>query len=76
MLRFQLLRFDAASDLDAAACVPKLPGAARFAPRGMVDCIIAAVASRHGASLLVQDADLVPLCQIIAIQLDQTSRTI
>jgi predicted nucleic acid-binding protein len=41
-----------------------------------VDCIIAAVASRHGASLLVQDADLVPLCQIIAIQLDQTSRTI
>ena len=73
LLRFPLLRFDAASDFDAAARMYRRCRAAGFTPRGMVDCMIAAVAWRHGASLLAQDADLLRLGQIIGIELDQAS---
>jgi predicted nucleic acid-binding protein len=40
----------------------------------MVDCMIAAVAWRTGASLLAQDVDLQRLGRIIGIELDQTSQ--
>lgn len=73
MLRFQLLPFDAASDFDSAARIYRRCRAVGVTPRGMVDCMIAAVAWRHGASLLALDADLVHLCQIIGIALDQAS---
>lgn len=42
-------------------------------PRGMVDCMIAAVAWRQSASLLAQDVDLVRVCQILGITLDLVS---
>jgi predicted nucleic acid-binding protein len=71
--RCRLLRFDAASDFDAAALMYRRCRAAGFTPRGMVDCMIAAVAWRHGASLLAQDVDLVRLGQIVGIELDQAS---
>ena len=71
LLRFPLLRFDAASDFDAAARMYRRCRAAGITPRGMVDCMIAAVAWRHDASLLVQDVDLVRVCQTIGIPLDQ-----
>jgi predicted nucleic acid-binding protein len=75
LLRFRLLCFDAASDFDSAARMYRYRRcrAAGITPRGMVDCMIAAVAWRHGASLLVQDVDLVHLCQIVGITLDQAS---
>jgi uncharacterized protein YacL len=50
--------------------------AAGTTPRGMVDCMIAAVASRYGASLLAQDVDLVRVCHIVGITLDQTAELI
>src|SRR6266567_7019248 len=56
--RFRLLRFDAAADFDAAARIYRRCRGVGFSPRGMVDCMIAAVALRHGASLLAQDMDL------------------
>src|SRR5438105_1368812 len=71
--RFTLLRFDAASDFDAAARIYRRCRAAGFTPRGMVDCLIAAVAWRHGVSLLAQDVDLQRLGQIVGIELDQAS---
>src|SRR5947209_1419307 len=71
LLRFRLLRFDAASDFDAAARIYRRCRAAGITPRGMVDCMIAAVAWRHGASLLAQDVDLVRVCQTIGIELDR-----
>src|SRR5215216_5946354 len=52
LLRFTLLRFDAASDFDAAARMYRRCRAVGFTPRGMVDCMIAAVAWRHEAVLL------------------------
>jgi predicted nucleic acid-binding protein len=73
LLRFSLLRFDAASDFEAAARIYRRSRAAGITPRGMVDCMIAAVAWRHGASLLAQDVDLVRVCSVIGIPMDQAS---
>ena len=73
LLRFKLLRFDAASDFDSAARIYRRSRAAGFTPRGMVDCMIAAVAWRHGALLLARDVDLLRLGQIVGIELDQAS---
>lgn len=76
LLRFTLLHFDAASDFNSAAHMYRRCRAAGFTPRGMVDCMIAAVAWRYGASLLAQDMDLLRLGQIVGIELDQSSQQI
>src|SRR5882762_1822868 len=73
--RFTLLRFDAAADFDAAARIYRWCRGAGFTPRGMVDCVIAAVAWRSGASLLAQDVDQQRVGQIVGINLDQASPT-
>jgi predicted nucleic acid-binding protein len=73
LLRFTLLRVDAAADFDAAARMYRRCRATGFKPRGMVDCMIAAVAWRHGASLLARDSDLQRVAQIVGINLDQAS---
>jgi predicted nucleic acid-binding protein len=74
--RFTLLRFEGVADFDAAARIYRRCRGAGFTPRGMLDCMIAAVAWRHGASLLAQDVDLHRLGQIIGIELDQASPTL
>ena len=76
LARFTLLRFDAAADFDAAARIYRRCRGAGFTPRGMVDCMIAAVAWRHGAALLAQDVDLQRLGLFIGIELDQASPTV
>jgi predicted nucleic acid-binding protein len=73
LLRFPLLRFDAASDFHAAARIYRRCRAAGITPRGMVDCMIAAVAWRHRVSLLAQDVDLVRVCSVIGVAVDQAS---
>jgi predicted nucleic acid-binding protein len=73
LLRFPLLRFDPASDFDAAARIYRRCRVAGITPRGMVDCMIAAVAWRCGASLLAQDLDLVRVCSVVGITMDQDS---
>ena len=73
LLRFTVLRFDAAADFDTAARIYRRCRAAGFTPRGMVDCMIAAVAWRNAASLLAQDVDLQRLGQILGIELDRAS---
>ena len=39
-------------------------------PRGMVDCMIAAVALRRGASLLAHDTDLDRVAEVIGIPVE------
>jgi predicted nucleic acid-binding protein len=73
LLRFPLLRFDSASDFDSATRIYRSCRAAGITPRGMVDCMIAAVAWRHGALLLAQDVDLVHVCRVVGITMDQAS---
>ena len=73
LMRFALLGFDAAADFDAAARIYRLCRRAGITPRGMVDCMIASVARRHGAILLAHDADLTRVAMIAGIGLDAAS---
>lgn len=71
--RFALLGVDAAADFDAAARIYRQCRRAGITPRGMVDCLIASVAHRHGATLLAADADLSRVATIVGIGLDDAS---
>jgi hypothetical protein len=73
LLRFDLLRFDAAVDFDAAARIYRSCRRAGLAPRGMLDCMIAAVAHRHEAALLALDLDLVRVADVIGVEIDAAS---
>jgi predicted nucleic acid-binding protein len=73
LLRFHLLRFDATADFDGAARIYRRCRRAGVTPRGMVDCMIAAVASRHGATLLAHDADMDRVARVIGLELDEAS---
>lgn len=72
--RFGLLRFDPISDFDAATRIYLACRRQGITPRGMIDCMIAAVALRTGASLLARDADLVRVAGVIGLDLDSASR--
>lgn len=73
LLRFPLLSFDAAADFDAAAKIYRQCRRVGITPRGMVDCMIASVAHRRGASLLTADIDLSRVAKILEIDLDVAS---
>jgi predicted nucleic acid-binding protein len=71
--RFELLAFDAVSDFDGAARIYRRCRAAGITPRGMVDCMIAAVASRRAATLLAHDLDLDRVASVIGVEMDDAS---
>jgi len=73
LLRFHLLTFDVVADFDGAARIYRRCRRAGVTPRGMVDCMIAAVALRRGAMLLSQDADMDRLARVVGIDLDGAS---
>jgi predicted nucleic acid-binding protein len=71
LLRFQLHRFDAAADFDAAARIYRRCRQAGITPRGLLDCMIAAVAWRTQATLLACDNDLSQVARVVGIALDE-----
>lgn len=73
--RFELLGFDAAVDFDGATAIYRECRRVGVTPRGLVDCMIATVALRHGAALLAADADLVHVARVMGMDLDTASRT-
>lgn len=72
--RFAHLPFEAASDFHAAAAIYRRCRTAGVTPRGMLDCMITAVAWRTGATLLSHDIDLDRVAQVIGVQMDEASR--
>ena len=74
LLRFHLHHFDAATDFDGAVRVYRRCRKAGVTPRGLIDCMIAAVAWRYDATLLTCDADLRHVARIMGIGLDESSR--
>lgn len=70
MQRFPLMRFEAAIDFDATTRIYRRCRRSGVIPRGMVDCMIAAVALRHGASLLANDTDLDRVAHIMGIPME------
>jgi predicted nucleic acid-binding protein len=73
LLSFPLLTVDPAADFDAAARIYRRCRSAGVTPRGMVDCLIASVAWRRGASILAQDANLRRIAIVMGVALDATS---
>lgn len=73
LLRHHLLRFDAVADFDAAADIYRRCRRVGVTPRGIIDCMIASVAARHGASLLACDVDLARVAEVTGLELDAAS---
>lgn len=73
LLRFEFAPFDAVTDFEAAARIYRRCRQAGVTPRGMVDCLIAAVAYRRGAALLSWDVDMDRLAHVIGLELDDAS---
>ena len=73
LLRFDLLRFDVASDFHAAARIYRSCRRVGITPRGLIDCMIAAVALRHRAVLLAHDADLHRVADVVGLEMDPAS---
>lgn len=71
--RFELLSFDAVTDFDGAVTIYRRCRAAGVTARGMLDCMIAAVAWRTGATLLSHDADMDRVAGVVEIELDKAS---
>jgi predicted nucleic acid-binding protein len=74
LLRFHLYHFDAAADFDGAARIYRRCQQAGITPRGLADCMIAAVAWRHQATLLACDSDLDHVARVIGMELDDSSQ--
>jgi predicted nucleic acid-binding protein len=68
--RFRLEPVDPAADFEAAARIYRRCRSKGVTPRGLVDCLIAAVAWRSGAALLAQDVDLLRVADIVGIAVD------
>lgn len=73
LLRFGTIPFESPTDFDGAALVYRRCREAGITPRGLIDCMVATVARRSGASLLAQDADLARVAGVIGLQLDEAS---
>jgi hypothetical protein len=67
LLRFQLLTLDPIGDFQAAATIYRQCRASGITPRGLLDCLIAAVARRHGAALLAMDIDLERVAGVVGV---------
>jgi predicted nucleic acid-binding protein len=73
LLRFDLLRFETVADFDGAFRIYRRCRAAGVTPRGMVDCMIASVAWRRGATLLAHDADMARVARVIGLGIEEES---
>ncbi len=63
-----------AQDFESAARTYRHCRRAGITPRGMLDCLIAAIAWRNGAALLSNDEDMVRIAGVLGIDLDPASR--
>lgn len=71
--RCDLLRFDSVLDFDGAVVVYRTCRQAGVTPRGVLDCMIAAVAIRHDVPLLAWDADMVRIADVTGLRLDSAT---
>ena len=70
LLRFELVAVDPTADFEAAARIYRRCRRTGVTPRGLIDCLIAAVAWRRGATLLAQDVDLHRVADVIGVAMD------
>jgi predicted nucleic acid-binding protein len=73
LLRFPLMPVDAPGDFETAARIYRRCRHVGITPRGLIDCLIAAVAMRSGATLLAHDGDLEQVADVIGLTMDPSS---
>ncbi len=73
LLRSTLLPFDTVVDFEGAASVYRRCRRTGVTPSGLVDCMIASVALRSGATVLSHDVDFDRLAHVIGLELDEAS---
>jgi predicted nucleic acid-binding protein len=71
--RFHLVRFDPVVHFDGAVRVYRQCRQAGVTPRGMIDCMIAAVALDAEIPVLAQDRDLAQLSAVVDLDLDRAT---
>jgi predicted nucleic acid-binding protein len=71
--RFELIRFDPIADFEGAVHIYRSCRGRGVTPRGLIDYLIASVASRTGAHLLASDRDLAAIATVMHLQLDEAS---
>ncbi|MGQ0744388.1 MAG: type II toxin-antitoxin system VapC family toxin [Acidimicrobiales bacterium] len=71
--RFALLRLDPVVHFTAAASTYRQCRRAGVTPRGLIDCLVAAVALSSGVAVLAHDRDLAHLAGIVGLPLDPDS---
>ena len=71
--RFHLHSVDPAPDFEAAARIYRQCRQRGVTPRGLIDCLVAAVAWRNSATLLAYDVDLHRVAGIVGIVMDPAS---
>ncbi|MDN5854237.1 MAG: PIN domain nuclease [Actinomycetia bacterium] len=71
--QFPRIPYDSAPDFDGATRIYRRCRRVGITPRGMVDCMIAAVAWRTRATLLAYDRDLAQIAQVMDIEQDDAS---
>lgn len=73
LTRFPLLHFEVPTDFDGAVHIYRECRRAGVTPHGVIDCMIATVALRHGASVLAHDVDLARIAAVLGLRLDDAS---
>lgn len=73
LTRFHLARFDTASDFNAAVTIYRSCRRVGITPRGLIDCLIAAVALRGDHEILARDRDLVGVANVVDLRLHPAS---
>lgn len=71
--RFHLHSIDPAPDFEAAARIYRQCRQQGATPRGLIDCLIAAVAWRNNATVLAYDIDLHRVAAIVGVDMDSAS---
>jgi predicted nucleic acid-binding protein len=71
MRSVEWISVDPLSDFDAAAYIYAACRARGITPSGLIDCMIAAIAMRTGASLLAADEDFSRIAEILPLTLVQ-----
>ncbi len=73
LLSFGFVAFDAVADFEGAARIYRRCRQAGVTPRGLVDCMIVAVAHRCAATLLSWDVDMDRMTRVVGVPLDGAS---
>jgi len=66
---FGWIRAEAVADFEGAARVYRTCRAAGVSPRGLIDCMVAAIALRSGSELLTADRDFARIAEVLPLQL-------